>query len=115
MLLWGQQGVVGMWAGGPTSEGSTADLDVLGKRLYVFRQVVVLLHLLLRGGMGAVGPGPRPEGLQACLAFCQLLQGFRMAALCMKLGKAALQHVLNLCAQSAFIYTPGLSLGPLHG
>ena len=81
---------------GKLGDRGNSYLDVIGEHLNVVRQVVVLLHILLGGGKRAVGPGPRPEALQACLALSQLLQCFRVTTLCMELCKAALQHVLNL-------------------
>ena len=88
-------------AGGGGGEGRSLGtgasyLDVIGEHLDMVRQVVVLLHILLGGGKRAVGPGPCPEALQACLALSQLLQCFRVTTLRMELCKAALQHVLNL-------------------
>ncbi len=45
-------------------------LYVSGEGTDVLGQVVVLLDMLLRGCMGAVGPGLCPQGIQAGLALC---------------------------------------------
>ena len=48
-------------------------LYVGGKCSDAVRKVVVLHHILLGGGKGAMRPGLCPQGFQTGLALCQLL------------------------------------------
>ena len=54
----------------PKQERWVPYLYVSGEGMDVLRQVVVLLDVLLRDRMGAVGPGLCPQGVQAGLALC---------------------------------------------
>jgi len=54
----------------PSQERWVPYLYVSGEVMDVLGQVVVFLDMLLRGCMGAVGPGLCPQGIQAGLALC---------------------------------------------